>query len=118
MTRIGNADHIMVLLRQQLQRMDKTRGKARSSGPGASTPAAPRNAIDRIASLATLDDLDDRQFERALIRALLTDEFGAAMAEDHRFERIAGEVHRIIRSEKESRELLSATVDQMRASGT
>ncbi|WP_338446515.1 hypothetical protein V5F89_01580 [Pelagerythrobacter marensis] len=115
MTRIGNVDHIMVLLRQQLQRMGKVDGKARGSKSGATAHTARRSAIDRIAPLARLDDLDEREFERALIRALLTDEFGASIAEDHRFERIASEVHRIIRSDEQAQSLLTAAIGQARS---
>ncbi|AKM07979.1 hypothetical protein [Pelagerythrobacter marensis] len=115
MTRIGNVDHIMVLLRQQLQRMGKVNGKVHGTRPGAAPHVAHRSAIDRIAPLAKLEDLDEQELERALIRALLTDEFGASIAEDRRFERVASEVHRIIQSDGQARSLLTAAIDQARS---
>lgn len=118
MTRIGNVDQIMVLLRQQLQRMNKAGGKARSANASAAAKSASRSAIERIAPLAKRDDLNERDFERALVRALLTDELGSSLAEDYRFERVAGEVHRLLRSDEHARSLLAAAVDQARTRET
>ncbi|OCC22924.1 hypothetical protein MB02_14250 [Croceicoccus estronivorus] len=113
MTRITPADQVMLLLRQQLQRMTKGAGQARGSRAGASQLTGGQNPLHRVSALATLDGLSDEERGKALIRALLTEEFGEELANEAKFERIVGEVHRIIASDDGSRDLLKRSLREV-----
>jgi len=118
MTRITAADQVMLLLRQQLQRMTKGTGQARSGRVGNPQSTRRESALHRVSALATLDHLSDEELSKALVRALLTDEFGEELAVEPKFERIIGEVHRIIASDEETRRLLEGALRSVRQSTT
>lgn len=90
MTRISNAEHVLLLLRNHLERMRKTRGKRASvkgkDGRDRTTP------LHRLEHLASVSDLSEPELQRALIEAVLADEFGADVSNDARFQGIVSEV--------------------------
>ena len=113
MTRITNVDQVLLLIRQQLQRLSTGSGaparKARNVQNG------PRQtALGRLSALNRLQDLPETDLENSLVRALLTDEFGDRLANDPRFLRVAGEVSRIIAGDEEARDLLRQAVRRIR----
>ncbi|MDD3800153.1 MAG: hypothetical protein PHE36_13355 [Novosphingobium sp.] len=117
MTRITAADQIVLLLRQQLQRMAKGAGQVRSGRVGTNQPARRESALHRVSALAALDGLPGEELGKALIRALLTEEFGEELASEPKFERVVGEVHRIVASDEEARRLLDCSLQQVRQAG-
>lgn len=58
--------------------------------------------------------VSDEDLARALLGALMADEFGDAAANEHKFQRMVDEVHRIIASDAKARTLLSDTIRQIR----
>ena len=113
MTRITQADQIMQLLRQQLQRLGPNGHAARASRTGKSAPQR-QSPLTRIAAMAALDNLSDDDLARALIRALLTEEFGETLASEPKFARIVDEVHRMISEDTETARLLVRSLSQVK----
>ena len=113
MTRIGNVDQVLLLLREQLQRAGKGRQTARKSRSG---PAAPR-PLDRVRALAAIDSLSDDELRRAVVRGVLTEEFGEAVGNDAALQTIVDEVVRIIGETQGGSELISRAVAQLKENG-
>jgi|GEM_PF-770639 len=115
MTRISNVDQVLMLLRAQLQRMSQS-GKSRKSSPAAPQSANRREtAASRLEAIARTDGLSEDELARTLLGALLVDEFGEAPANDHKFQRMVSEVHRIITSDPQARKLLGEALEQVQA---
>lgn len=106
MTRITNVDQVLLQLRQQLQRLSRNAQSVHATKSGSTVPAIRRSALRRIVELDRFDDLTGEEFERALIRALLIDEFGEAVANEPKFQQLSNDVFRIISSDRPTRELL------------
>lgn len=113
MTRIGNVDHVLMLLQQQLQKLQSTGPGARTARVGRTVTTRKETALHRLAAISDTGDLGEQDLERALIRALLVDELGAGIADDHRFDRIAGEVWRLIADDPVTRNLLREAVGEL-----
>jgi hypothetical protein len=109
MTQIAPTDQILLLLREQLQRKDRTR--SRTMGPQEGRPSTPQQ---RIEALATVKDLPERDFRRALIRSLLSERLGEALVADPAFDAVTGEVLRIIEGSDEARGLLDRVAADFR----
>ena len=114
MTKIGNVDQVMLLLQQQLQKLNSAPRKASSQKAGKAGEAVARTSLRRLSSIAPGEGLSDDDFSRALIRALLVDELGDALAEDHRFDRMAAEIHRLLSSDDKTAALLVDAARQAR----
>jgi len=117
MTRISPVDQMLMLLRQQLQGMSKT-DRARRGGRAA--PAAPQQrqpAAKRIEALAREGGLSQDDLARSLIGALLADEFGEGAANDHKFQKLVDEVHRIVASDPKSRTMLADALRKVGGGG-
>ena len=108
MTRVTNADQVLLLLRERLSRLDRARGK-RAAGTGAKRPATAR-PVER---LRTLDGVSDEEFRRTLVRALLAEELGDGIVADPSFQRVADEVFRVISSTTDGRDLIDRASRQL-----
>lgn len=106
MTRISNNDQILLLLRQQLQRIsgDKQTRRTAKTGEASQTGKA---AVARLKALASVEEFGDDEFERTLVQGLLTDEFGEAIINDPRFQQLVDKVWKIIASDEQSRHLFA-----------
>ncbi|HWU94986.1 MAG TPA: hypothetical protein VN029_05270 [Sphingomonas sp.] len=115
MTRVGNVDQVLLLLREQLQRAGRTRGvtaKSRAREAEAST-ARP---LDRVRALAALDTLEEEDLRRAVVRGLLAEQFGEAVGNDPALIAIVDQVSRIIGETAEGRELMDRALAQLKES--
>jgi hypothetical protein len=106
MTRISNVDQVMLLLRQQLQRMSKSDRQQKTGNVSAATPQRREAAVGRIEEITRADELSEDDLARTLVSALLVDEFGEAVANDPKFQSLVGEVHRIIAADADGKALL------------
>lgn len=114
MTRITNIDQVLMLVRQQLQQMDKS-GRSRKSGKTAASAAARREpALGRIEEISRNGDLSDDELGHTLVAALLVDEFGEPVANDPKFQQMIGEVHRIINEDTGARQILRDALREVR----
>ncbi len=106
MTRISNVDQVLMLLREQLQRLGKSDRSRKTAGGGATATERRQSAAARIEAVMRVDTLSDEELGRTLVAALLVDEFGESAANDHKFRKLAEEVYRIIASDTEAKRLL------------
>lgn len=97
MTRIGPTEQVLVLLRARLEQ------RARAASPV--TREAP-DAQARLQALAALRDLPRRSFRQALVRGLLADRIGEALAGDPAFDQVVREVLELVESNPETAALL------------
>lgn len=105
MTRINNTEHILLLIGQQLQRLSDTK-RSKKTAKGAHLQKASRTAAERLRSIARSGDVSDDDFNRSFIQGLLTDEFGEALINDPRFQKMTETILQIITSDRASKELL------------
>lgn len=113
---IGNVNQVMALVRNQLERMarDKragAKGKAGRSDPARSTQKS------RLQALSNLSDLPDGEFERLLVGALLSREFGEDVTQDPRFQSVVDRTWRIMRDDAELRAAIDAVRTQLQDGG-
>jgi hypothetical protein len=114
MTRVSSSEHVLLLLRERLQRLSRERpGRAGAAGRRAPT-AAP---MARLQALAALDELPDEELRRTLVRALLTEELGEEIANDPSFQAVSDEVYRMIGESEEGRLLVEAAERALRQRG-
>ncbi|OQW70374.1 MAG: hypothetical protein BVN33_17515 [Proteobacteria bacterium ST_bin13] len=113
MTRISNADQVLLLLREQLQRAGKTSGSKRKSQTDRAGPATVR-PLERVRGLAALDTLNDDEVRRAIIRGILTEELGEAVGNDAAFQATIDNVVRIIGDAPGGSDLLNRAVAQLK----
>ena len=113
MTRVSSADHVLVLLREQLQRMDRTR--ASRTGRTGTAQKGTQPPLVRLHEAASLDRLSDDEFRRTLVRAVLIEELGEGLANDPNFQVIVEDVFRILSESEEGQELISRAAQQLRS---
>jgi hypothetical protein len=113
MTRISNVDQVLLLLREQLQRAGAGRKTARKSRTGRADPAAAR-PLDRVRALAALDTLNEDEVRRALVRGMLTEEFGEGVGNDAALQQLVDDVVRIIGDTPGGSDLLDRAVAQLK----
>jgi hypothetical protein len=114
MTRITNVDQVLMLVRQQLQRMDKS-GKSRKTGKTSASSVERREpALGRIEEITRSGDLSEDELGHTLVAALLVDEFGETVANDPKFQQMVGEVHRIISEDADARQVLRDAMQEVR----
>lgn len=110
MTRVTSSEHVLLLLREQLQRLDRTRGghPGRTGGSGKPTPAP-------MARLQSLGEVTDKEFKRTLVRALLAERMGEGVANDPAFQTMIDDVYRIITDSEDGRALIDRAARRLRA---
>lgn len=112
MTRITSSDQVLLLLRNYLQRTDRTR-KTR-----ATAKAQRKSPLERAQTIALTADISDEDVRHALISGILTEEFGAAIATDARFQEVVREVVQIIAADERGRSLFDRAIAQLRIQHT
>jgi hypothetical protein len=115
MTRVSNADHVLLLLREQLHRMGRSRtGRSGKAGAGREATQGP---LIRLQASAAVDQLSDEDFRKVLLRAVLTEELGEGIANDPNFQSIVDDVFRILSESEEGRGLIDRAAEQVRSAG-
>lgn len=108
MTRITNADQVLVLLRAHLERADKTRSAKR---PSASSPK--RSALQRVTEIASDRQASEDDIRRALVAGILVEEFGAGLSGDVRFQELVTNVLKMILENDSINQLLDGALKQL-----
>jgi hypothetical protein len=114
LTRVGNVDQVLLLLREQLERSSRGRGAERSARTTRSA-AATAPPLERARALAALDGLPEEEVRRAVVRGLLLDAFGESMSNDPAFQSLVDDVLRIIADMPGGSELVDRALAQLRA---
>jgi hypothetical protein len=112
MTRITQSDQVLILLREQLQRLG--RGKAARSGKAGASARTTPPAVARLQARGSVDDLSEQELGRTLVKALLAEELSEQIANDPAFQSVAEDVFRIIGGSEEGRALLRRAAVQLR----
>lgn len=112
MTRVTQADHVLLLLQERLQRLGRARG-GRVPRTGASRAETPR-ALARLQASAALDQMSEDQVRRTLVRALLSEELGEGISNDPSFQSMVEEVLRVINQSDDGRALIARASLQLR----
>ena len=113
MTRVNGSDHVLLLLRERLQKMERDRsGTASRAARGRGvTPGA----TQRLQALAGIASIPPDEFKRTLVRALLSEEMGDGVANDPDFQSVADDVFRVISESEEGRALIDRAAQALRA---
>lgn len=112
MTRITNTDQVINLIRAELQKMERTGSAKRRSGPAPGRDQS-RSPLERLFSAPAFHALSEEERHRAFIRGIMTEAFGAALANDARFIAIAGSVYEAIRASPDGRDLINRALAQL-----
>ena len=115
MTRISQADQVLLLLRERLQRMDRSRA-GRSGGAGGPRGATPK-PLARLQAMPALDRLTEEEFRRTLVRAVLAEELGDGIASDPAFQALTDDIFRIIAESEEGKALIDRAAGELRGDG-
>lgn len=113
MTRISSSDHIMVLLRQKLERAaELKKGQKTKSvdGPARDDPSG----IQRIRALAQIETLSDEDVERSIIQGLLVEELGEALVNDPKFQQMVSRITEMLANDEAARSLLTAARHELK----
>ena len=110
MTRITNADQVLLLLKSHLQRAQ--RGE-RKSGGASSRSSIQQTPLERVQNLVRQDDLPESEIGGALVRGLLSHEFGGAISNDAKFQAILDEVLATIRRDEAMSRLLNRAIQDL-----
>ncbi|HEX8223884.1 MAG TPA: hypothetical protein VF605_08720 [Allosphingosinicella sp.] len=111
MTRISTTDQVLVMLREQLQKIGQTR-KERTGRTGTVRGASTPRPIARLRAMDSLEE--GEEFRRTLVRAILTEEMGEAMANDPSFQAVVDNVYRMISSTPDGEALIDRAGRQLR----
>lgn len=95
MVMITNSDQVMALVRNQLERMSRDKRTGTSRRTAKSSPANSSSA-SRLKALSKLSSLPQEEFERVLVEALLTSEFGEEVAHDPRFSELVSKTSKLM----------------------
>ncbi|MEO9130637.1 MAG: hypothetical protein ABI240_05455 [Sphingomonas sp.] len=111
MTRVSNADHVLLLLQEQLSRLGKEKS-ARCTLVRAACKGTPE-PVTRLRALAGREGISEDDMKRALVRSVLVQQLGEAIGTDPAFEAIASDVMRIIGESDAGRDLLDKAMVQL-----
>ena len=109
MSQVGRADHVVLQLRAELQRL----ARARAQGKAASPQRVTAGPLQRLRALEGSDPAGSGEFRKKFVRALMTEEFGEAVGNQPEFERITSEVWRLIEEDAETRTMLEEAIRQL-----
>lgn len=113
MTRINHADQVLLLLREQLQRA--TKGREAGAGKAAQrVEGRVQRPLDRVRALAALDGLADDAMRRAMVRGLLSEEFGDALGNDAAFAAMTDNILRTLETLPGGPELITQAIAQLK----
>lgn len=105
MTKVTNSDHIMALVRNQLQRMSE-RGKTGKARRPGKTQSRILTAHERVRALSAIQDMSDEEFTRNLVRSLLSEELGERISVSSGFQNVVERTTQALRGDPEIVELL------------
>jgi hypothetical protein len=114
MPRITNSEQVILFLRNRLQRSGKSqkRNRTKSISGSLEIPKAP---LERVQSMAQGESLSDDDIKKALIRGLLTEEFGSGVANDPGFQKVVDDVLQAISEDENGVSLLESSILEIKA---
>lgn len=110
MTRIGNNEHLLALVRSQLQRMSQ-RERSEKTGSVGRSKAQRLSSRDRVGVLNAVGGLSDEDFARSLVGALLAEDFGEEVSSSPRFQELVNRTVGVLQADAQ----LDAVVRHLRS---
>lgn len=108
MTQVGRADPVLLLLRERLQ------GRAAAAvGSSARADAPILSTMERARAVAALAVLDEERRRRLVVRALLAERLGEAVANDAAFQALGDRVLAMLDETPEGRALVAAALVEL-----
>lgn len=104
MPRIAPRDPVLLLLRERLQRGASTVRADTPVGP------APLSPLQRARAMAAMAALDPDARRRMLVRAVLAERLGEAVANDAAFQQVSDRVLALLDATEEGRALVAAAL--------
>lgn len=114
MTSISSVDQAIILLRERLRQVRK-QGKSAGAAPSIRVQSRSAQPLDQIRRMLAVESLPPRDIRRALVRNLLAEAFGDAVANDLSFQAIADQVTAMLDEDAETRALLDRAVAEVKA---
>ena len=105
MTRVGNTEQVMALVRNQLQRMAK-REQTSKTGKVDRKETRRLTPRERFDALNSIEGLSDEEFDQGIVRALLTEEFGEQVSNSPGFQELVDRTLGVLRSDPQVAALL------------
>ncbi|WP_135212627.1 hypothetical protein [Vitreimonas flagellata] len=115
MTRINPADQILIMLRAQLEHAAKTK-RASPQAPRTSSRSK-RAFLERIRDTLATGEAPPQELRRALVSALLVEEFGETTLNDPQFQNLVDRVMSTIQRDQEANIVLENAFNSMKSSG-
>lgn len=112
MTRVGNTEQVMALVRNQLQRMSK-RERSEKTQKARQPEARTLNQRERVQALSAIKDLSDEDFTQSFVRALLSEEFGETVSHSPGFQQVVEKTAQALRQQPEIVALLKQVRGQL-----
>ena len=113
MPRITNSDQVILLLQNQLQRLNRGNSK-KVRRTNSDKQKVEKTPLNRVQSIAQREELEDDVIKRTLIGGILTEEFGAKVANDPSFQKMIDSVYAAIENDEQARTLLNGSVSQIK----
>lgn len=112
MTRINSSEQVLLLLRAQLQHLEREK-ELRKSARSSKTPEGRSPLADRMQLIARLEALSDEERGRLFVTTVLTKEFGEEFANDPKFLSISSQVYDALSRDDAGRALIREALAQM-----
>lgn len=115
---VSNADRVVRLLRERLERKTKPRVGDKSSPNTVNLGDHGTARVATILGSLARQGLDDRPLQRLLVEHLLTEQFGSQLVNNAKFQQIVDRVMGTIATDAGTMSLLNQALDQLRAEVT
>ncbi len=112
MTRVSNVDQILVLIQAHLDRLEKTK-KRPNADKARRAPHSSRPPLERVRALAAADGASQKELTRALVAALLSQEFGDERANDLQFQNLVDRVNDALLADEHAASLVANAIGQL-----
>lgn len=112
MVPVSNVDRAVLLLRQRLERARSSRAASGSAAAASRRPAAQAGSVQ---ALAALGELDRKQLRRALVQAVLAEQFGERVLNEPEFQQIVERVASAIGEDEGALGVIDGALRQLRA---
>lgn len=112
MTRINSSEQVLLLLRAQLQHIQREK-KLRKSTAVSKAPEGRPSPADRMQLIARLEALSDEERGRLFVTTVLTKEFGEEFANDPKFLSVSSQVYDALSRDEAGRALILDALGQM-----
>ena len=114
MDALSNVDRLVLLLRQRLEQRNRTGSVGTSGRISRVAPDSVISTEGLTGDLALAGAADD-QLQRALVEQLLTDQFGAALVNDVRFQQVVDRVAHLLADDADMRDVLDTALATIRS---